>query len=167
MIGVQFIHKHRHRRVYIATIWSQDDPVDPIPDRLTAHGCWMAVRVPTSLRDGGRQSRPTRARIPSVLCGLRIYSTMSDTQRPLVRSCGDAKWTPQPRSRVPTGGRPPSHHSPLCVLKVGAVGRYLWIDLNEYSLEPQKVAKDSQTTNFGDGVKTYFLSNSQVLKQLL
>ena len=42
---------------------------------------------------------------------------------------------------------------------------YQWIDLNEYSLEPQKVAKDSQTTNFGDGVKTYFLSNSQVLKQ--
>ena len=28
---------------------------------------------------------------------------------------------PQPRSWAPTGGRPPSHHSPLCVLKVGRV----------------------------------------------
>ena len=41
------------------------------------------------------------------------------------------------------------------------------LKLNEYSLGPQKVAKGPQTTNFGDGVKTNFLINSQVLKQLL
>ena len=40
------------------------------------------------------------------------------------------------------------------------------IDLNEYSLEPQKVAKEPQTSNFGDGRTTFLLSKYQVMKQL-
>ena len=46
-------------------------------------------------------------------------------------------------------------------------GGYLWIDLIEYIQESQKVAVESETINFGDGVNMRYIINTYVMKRLL
>ena len=41
-----------------------------------------------------------------------------------------------------------------------------WIDLIEYIRESQKVAVESETLNFGDGVNMLYIINTYVVKRL-
>ena len=44
---------------------------------------------------------------------------------------------------------------------------FLKSNLNEYILEPEEVAVEPVAANFDDGVKTFSISKSQVMKQLI
>ena len=44
---------------------------------------------------------------------------------------------------------------------------FLKSNLNEYILEPEEVAIEPVAANFDDGVKTFSISKSQVMKQLI